>query len=148
MSVDKQCTECGEIKPLSGFRNRTISPDGLDYRCRVCRNASGKAWRKANPKRTAAYSKAWGERNGAQLSALKKAYKNQNPIKVSAHKSVANAVKVGKLTRLPCEVCGTDENIQAHHCDYSKRFEVLWLCQKHHKAWHQEHGAGLNGEQI
>jgi hypothetical protein len=54
----------------------------------------------------------------------------------AAHAAVANALRTGKLVRLPCEVCG--EHAQAHHDSYfPKRWlEVRWLCGKHHRAWH------------
>lgn len=47
-----------------------------------------------------------------------------------------------------CECCGTSyvfkdgrTAIQAHHCDYNKPLEVMWLCQKCHHEWHKKHKA-------
>ena len=45
------------------------------------------------------------------------------------------AKKKGIITQKPCEVCG-DTNSQAHHCDYNKPLDVMWLCPKHHAEWH------------
>ena len=42
------------------------------------------------------------------------------------------AVKLGVLTKGPCAVCGTTEEIQGHHTDYTKPLEVTWLCRLHH----------------
>lgn len=42
----------------------------------------------------------------------------------------------GTLIRLPCEICGTDKDVQAHHDDYNRPLEVRWLCRKHHKEHH------------
>jgi hypothetical protein len=47
------------------------------------------------------------------------------------------AVKQGKILKSPCEVCGTDVDIQAHHDDYSKPLDVRWLCRKHHQEHHK-----------
>jgi hypothetical protein len=41
----------------------------------------------------------------------------------------------GKLTKKPCEVCGS-ELVEMHHEDYSKPLEVRWLCRKHHLELH------------
>lgn len=48
-----------------------------------------------------------------------------------------------------CERCGNQpppfkdgrSAIQAHHPDYNKPMEVMWLCQPCHHAWHREYRA-------
>jgi excisionase family DNA binding protein len=37
----------------------------------------------------------------------------------------------------PCAVCGA-KSVEAHHEDYLKPFEVVWLCKKHHAQRHVE----------
>ena len=54
------------------------------------------------------------------------------------HRSVHKAIKTGQLVRMPCEVCGS--KAEAHHPDYSKPLNVMWLCRKHHSEWHKENG--------
>lgn len=34
-----------------------------------------------------------------------------------------------------CSVCGKS-NAEAHHDDYSKPYEIVWLCVKHHSQLH------------
>ncbi len=46
-------------------------------------------------------------------------------------------IKRGKLIKLPCEVCN-ENNVEAHHDDYSNYRNVRWLCVKHHKQHHIE----------
>lgn len=46
------------------------------------------------------------------------------------------AIRKGRLPRQPCEVCGSGQ-VDAHHDDYSKPFEVRWLCRTHHKELHR-----------
>jgi hypothetical protein len=58
-----------------------------------------------------------------------------DPAKKKAHEMVARAVRQGRVTRLPCEVCGF-ESSQAHHEDYTKPLEVVWLCPTHHAERH------------
>jgi hypothetical protein len=66
------------------------------------------------------------------------------PEKMVARQIVHYAVKSGALVPKPCEVCG-NEKVQAHHEDYSKPLEVVWLCKKHHDAvtWANEPGMGV-----
>jgi ribosomal protein S27AE len=46
------------------------------------------------------------------------------------------AIESGKLTPQPCERCGAPETI-AHHPDYSKPFDVEWLCGPCHAEEHR-----------
>ena len=48
-----------------------------------------------------------------------------------ANKLVAEAKAKGVLKCQPYEVCGRPETI-AHHEDYSKPLDVIWLCGRHH----------------
>ena len=63
----------------------------------------------------------------------KKTQMARYPKKVKARKMVHEAVQSGKLVREPCEVCGSEEDVQAHHEDYSKPLDVRWLCPEHHR---------------
>jgi hypothetical protein len=61
---------------------------------------------------------------------------------------VEKAIAKGILVRQPCEVCGESpvgsdgrSLVHAHHCDYNKPLEVMWLCQPHHYEWHQRNKA-------
>jgi len=61
----------------------------------------------------------------------------RSPAELS-HAKVAAAIADGTLTRQPCETCGAVP-ADAHHEDYDKPLEVVWLCRSHHK---QLHGSG------
>lgn len=62
-------------------------------------------------------------------------WKAENPEKRKAHSLVEKACRSGKLHRKPCCVCGESVSI-AHHEDYSKPFDIIWLCSKHHNSYH------------
>ncbi len=74
-----------------------------------------------------------GRANGNRA---KLAFTARFPFKKKASEAVNNAVRDGRLSKKPCEVCG-DVKAQAHHDDYSKPLEVRWLCPKHHAEWHK-----------
>ncbi len=56
--------------------------------------------------------------------------------KQSVRYKLRHAVKIGKIKKLPCDVCG-DKKSQAHHPDYTKPLEVIWLCSLHHGEIHR-----------
>lgn len=70
----KNCTGCGETKPLTEFHKRARSKDGLAYRCRQCahtqavsqeRRATTAKWVQS-PKGRAARTKYWSSRHGQE----------------------------------------------------------------------------------
>lgn len=58
---------------------------------------------------------------------------------------VEKAILRGRLVRPEtCEKCGKSprfrdgrSGIQAHHADYNKPLDVMWLCQPCHHEWHR-----------
>lgn len=101
-----------------------------DYICRECKRAKEKAYRQrrkaaGKPIKCARISKE-----------ARRAYEN-GPAKIKANVRVKlrEAVKAGKVKKLPCRVCG-DVKSEGHHEDYSKPFDVIWLCKVHHAEVH------------
>lgn len=63
--------------------------------------------------------------------------KPETRLKLRCREQCKYAVRVGKLTRLPCEKCGASKS-EAHHEDYSKPLDVKWLCRKCHGFEHRK----------
>ena len=72
-------------------------------------------------------------------------FRGGNNYKKTAHHVIEKAIIAGKIQKESCEICGCEENIEAHHDDYSKPLSVRWLCRKHHYEWHKSNTA-KNGE--
>jgi hypothetical protein len=70
------------------------------------------------------------------LSSWAKKYRKANPQKQRARDAAMAAIKSGALIRLPCADCGCSSEIQAHHADYSKPLDVIWLCRTCHNRRH------------
>lgn len=60
-------------------------------------------------------------------------------IKIDARAKLNFQVKRGLITKQPCEICDST-NVQAHHEDYTRPYDVHWLCVSCHSTFHrQEH---------
>lgn len=69
-------------------------------------------------------------------------YTKANRIKQRARRKVQYYLSKGELSKKPCEVCGNIKS-EAHHADYTKPLDIIWLCDKHHKKLHiriKKHG--------
>lgn len=147
------CKGCGSDKDPSLFYSSNRAT------CKECVKSRARKNRIDNIERAKAYDKdrandlervkarkeyALTETGKAAGAKAKKKYIALNPKKRAVHVQVGNAIRDGKLFKQACEVCNTDENIVAHHCDYNKPFDVMWLCAQHHSDWHAENGEALN----
>lgn len=62
------------------------------------------------------------------------------PERREARIAVGNALRDGRLVKGPCEGCDVTAGVQAHHDDYSRPFDVRWLCRDCHGAEHRNAG--------
>lgn len=74
---------------------------------------------------------------GSRLLTRQVRWQLKNPEKRRAHEMVRQALLKGTLVKQPCEDCGTDKHVDAHHDDYSKPLEVSWLCRRDHMRRHR-----------
>lgn len=57
--------------------------------------------------------------------------------KFLARQAVNTAVKKGSIKKPECcQMCDGDEDLQAHHIDYSQPLKVYWLCRACHSKAH------------
>jgi hypothetical protein len=131
----KTCACCKQTKPVTEFyQYRNGSPMHL---CKVCHRHKMKVRRLTNPyvqEYDRMRAKTPGRREHVQVVAAD--WRKQHPDAYRAQTAVSNAIRDGKLIKLPCEICGTTKNVHAHHKDYSRPFEVAWLCALHHHRLH------------
>lgn len=48
---------------------------------------------------------------------------------------VKRALARKMIQKMPCVFCGSKDS-QAHHSDYSKPLDIVWVCKKHHNKIH------------
>lgn len=66
-----------------------------------------------------------------------KKWSKNNRFKRNAHRKLSYEIKIGRVIRMPCEICGNKKS-HGHHEDYSKPLDVIWLCSIHHGERHRK----------
>lgn len=92
----------------------------------------------ANRDKQVAHQRAYYAAHRDELLAQKRAYRMKNRHKARAHDLVRRALARGELISQPCERCGATEQVDAHHEDYTKPLDVVWLCRQCHAQRHIE----------
>ena len=134
----KVCKKCGVEKDLrDGFYGHAEMKDGALSKCKDCCKRDAKANRERNIDRIRQYDRerAKNPKRVAQITAATRSYRAANPDRFKANNMVNNAIRDGKMQKQPCVVCGSEKS-HAHHDDYSKPLDVVWLCAVHHKERH------------
>lgn len=140
----KHCNTCCITKDGNEFHKRKASGDGLAAKCKECAKAYDASRLKAPHRVKLRKEYAKTSRGIERGNAAKIAWDKRNPKKKKASSWLANAIRDGKITKQPCEICGSTYRIHGHHDDYDKIYDVRWLCAQHHRDWHREHGEALN----
>ena len=139
MSKSKVCFKCLIEKPVEEFYRHKNMSDGFLNKCKECTKQDVLTNRGKNIERVREYDRQRAKlphRRAAQ-AVINKAWREEDTRRQNAHNAVRRAIMNGSLIRQPCERCG-NENSVAHHEDYDKQLEVMWLCQPCHKKRHQE----------
>lgn len=131
----KICNKCSIAKEESEYHKHSMAKDGLRGYCKICACKMRHERYINNVEKESNNVKKWNNLNRGKVNAININWRKRNPNKRKAHIIVTNAISLGKLVRKPCEICGNPKS-HAHHKDYSKPLEIIWLCPKHHKKIH------------
>lgn len=155
MNNTKLCNRCKAEKPLTEYNSDKSRKDGLQNRCRPCkqeqdrqygeknkerRNKRSKAWREANPEKARATIKRWQEENPERYREIQrkhwnKSY-NQNKLKKIISGAIKRSLKGGWPSKAIFEKLGyTVEQLKEH---ISSQFKegMSW---DNHGEWHIDH---------
>ena len=135
----KECFKCKTNKPLEEFYKHSKMADGHLNKCKGCTKNDSTTNRNKNLEKVRAYDRARGkipERIKAGVE-INRAWRAEDSRRALAHSQVARAIRNGALVRQSCVRCGEEKSL-AHHEDYDKPLEVMWLCQPCHKKRHKE----------
>lgn len=137
------CKVCNRCAPEVEFYNSiaTFCKEHWRERVRLNREAKPEHYRELSRKRAMLPDNVERRRLyaltpvGKVVSAkAHKRWKERNPHKRKAQIIVNNALRDGKIYPVPCLVCGKDA--EAHHPDYDRPLDVIWLCKTHHRQVH------------
>jgi len=132
----RTCSVCSEAKhtsgPLCGYYASNLS------KCKECIKTAVKLRYRENHEAMSLYERERNQRPERRAQAIKtqKRRRDREPQRYIARTAVGNALRDGRLKRLPCERCGATVGVEAHHDDYSKPLDVIWLCFPHHRERH------------
>ena len=139
MIRSKECFKCKTVKPLDEFYKHAMMADGHVNKCKACNKNDVSKNRWENIERYRQYDKERAKlphRIELKLQHTR-VWRSEDKRRQSAYSKVARAIVKGLLTRAACERCGNAKSL-AHHEDYDKPLEVMWLCQPCHKQRHKE----------
>lgn len=136
---EKECFKCKTIKPLTEFYKHSKMADGHLGKCKQCAKTDSLSHRDKNLVKVRAYDRerAKNPERKKSAAAITKAWEEADSRRKIAHSKVSYAIKKGVLVRCPCCRCGSEKSV-AHHEDYDKPLDVMWLCQPCHKQRHKE----------
>lgn len=97
--------------------------------------AYSRKWKTDNREHVRAYNNEWNANHSERAVSRVRAWKMANPEKKKAHRAIQNRVRRGRIIREPCVECGNPKS-HGHHEDYSKPFDIIWLCALHHNRKH------------
>jgi hypothetical protein len=137
--LEKECFKCNTFKPLNEFYKHSQMADGHLNKCKQCAKRDVTEHREKNLEKIRAYDRERGKLPERIKLAAKvcRAWRSADLRRNRAHNMVSRAIKKGKLTRMPCIRCGALKT-EAHHDDYDKPLDVMWLCTPCHKQRHKE----------
>jgi hypothetical protein len=158
----KKCKKCKEYKNITKFGKHRLMTDGLNNWCKCCCKKerskesyknSQKAYEDANREKRNKKNTEYNERNKEKIKAHRqsesyKKLKREHVLKhekkyPNAHKCRSfyhrNKSKIKILNN--CEICDFNKSISAHHNDYNKPLDVMFLCSNCHSKWHQKNTA-------
>lgn len=133
----KQCPRCGTSKPPTDYYKHPSTPDGLLGVCKDCHKKHMADLRRDNPSvRERERLRAKQPHRIEKAREISKRWRAENPDAYRAQTAVGNALRDGKIEREPCAICASSEHVHAHHKDYSRPLDVVWLCARCHHRLH------------
>jgi len=149
LSKKKVCFKCGRLMAMEDFYKHKQMADGRLNKCKECTKKDVHENYKEKREYYAKYERMRFQNplRKEKVFVYMQRRRANNPEKYKSRCSVRNAIRDGRLKKKPCEVCGCVD-VEAHHPDYSKPLDVVWLCRKHHLEEHGKQAYVFNDDRV
>lgn len=128
--MTRNCARCGHT-----FVITEKMVERGQYPCGPCDSRRAVNWARRNRETKRANNSAYLSAHPDQRAKKNANYRKAHPDRARAHYAVQTAIRNGSLIRQSCSVCA-DKRSHAHHDDYSKMLDVVWLFHTHHMERH------------
>jgi len=133
----KVCFKCKIGKALEEFYVHSMMADGHLNKCKECTKRDVREHRRTHPS-VQEYDRWRFQHDPVRRADTRRranARRKANPLQGRASCMVSRAVRDGRLARPSrCSRCGEKgRRIEAHHPDYTKPLEVIWVCSLCHR---------------
>ena len=135
----KTCFKCLCAKPLTEFYKHAAMGDGHLNKCKACTKKDVRQHRQDKWESVRAYDRlrASQPHRVALAKEIQTRWRLEHPERKKAHAKLRYAVVSGRLQPWPvCAIPECSDKPEAHHPDYSRALDVVWLCPAHHKQAH------------
>lgn len=124
---------------MTEFYRHKAMADGHLNKCKTCTKADVGLYRAANIDAVRAYDRERAKTEARKVKNLlvSSKWRAENPNRRAAQAALDNAVRGGRIIPWPvCELPECNSKPEAHHPDYDRPLQVVWLCSAHHKQAH------------
>ncbi|KKM90366.1 hypothetical protein LCGC14_1239320 [marine sediment metagenome] len=138
------CSICRKEKTVKEFRKAKSRKSGRSSWCNPCAAQYNTSWRKRNLAKARQSGRNYAKRLHARLKKEGTPYysepRSRSEFKKKVKALVYNAIRRGDIVRpKSCQKCGKrGVRLDAHHEDYKKTMEVVFLCTACHGIKHRK----------
>ncbi len=131
-----KCVNCSEADKAA-FNKNSSKKSGLQDSCRSCSKDYMKTYRENNKKKMQECKSNWYQNNKEHASNYRQTWRKNNRLAHKSHNAVTYALQTGVIEPPEnCQKCNKKEALDAHHEDYKKPLEVIWVCKRCHARIH------------
>lgn len=154
---DRVCSSCKNRLPLDNFHLKSSSTGERRLICKSCVSKNHRRWYLENRLKVLGKINTYRAKNKEAIKERRKKWQEKDSYKISRTKSakrmrikyrqkylawalLSQAVLTKKVAKSDiCAMClNGNTRIEAHHEDYSRPLDVVWLCVACHKDIHKK----------